>query len=48
MYIQSDELATIWLDDEDVRAAIHAKPVWWVMPKESEVHVNLLVKSTLD
>uniref|UniRef100_A0ACD5U979 Uncharacterized protein n=1 Tax=Avena sativa TaxID=4498 RepID=A0ACD5U979_AVESA len=22
----SDELATIWLDDEDVRAAIHAKP----------------------
>jgi hypothetical protein len=27
MYIQSDELATIWLDDEDVRAAIHAKPV---------------------
>nr|CAB3486678.1 unnamed protein product [Digitaria exilis] len=23
----SDELATAWLDDEDVRAAIHAKPV---------------------
>ncbi|GJN11873.1 hypothetical protein PR202_ga30107 [Eleusine coracana subsp. coracana] len=23
---KSDELATIWLDDEDVRAAIHAKP----------------------
>uniref|UniRef100_A0A453EL45 Uncharacterized protein n=2 Tax=Aegilops tauschii subsp. strangulata TaxID=200361 RepID=A0A453EL45_AEGTS len=23
---ESDELATIWLDDEDVRAAIHAKP----------------------
>ena len=27
MSSQSDELATIWLDDEDVRAAIHAKAV---------------------
>jgi hypothetical protein len=31
MSFQSDELATIWLDDEYVRAAIHAKPVRWLM-----------------
>jgi hypothetical protein len=26
--LQSDEVATAWLNNESVRSAIHAEPVW--------------------